>query len=73
MNAQKPDIDHLLSYSFTLLTHQNIFSENISKGNKSGFQIGEVMKTNVSLKCVSLISGCLKPERIHNVGLEKLF
>lgn len=72
MNTQKPDIDHLLSYN-TVLTHQNIFSENIWKGNKSGFQIGEVMKTNVSLKCVSLISGCLKPERIHNVGLEKLF
>ena len=61
----------------TLLTHLNdfwIFSVKTSeKETKAGFQIGEAMKTNVSLKCVSLISGCLKPEHIHNVGLEKLF
>ena len=51
-----------------------IFSLKISaKETKAEFQIGKAMKTNVSLKCVSLISGCLKPERIHNVGLEKLF
>ena len=53
------------------LTHHSISTEISSKETKGELQIGKAMKTNVSLKCLSLISGCLKPEPIHNVRLEK--